>query len=177
VNTQRTVITFDVLDSTSAYLRTHSPDYPDLTVIRARDQRKGHGQRGRPWISDPDQNVLFSVLVKRVALDRLGSLMTVVRDVLLDFYRSRSIHATFKEPNDIMAGPFKITGILIESRSGSDAFSDVVIGIGMNVNQTDFDGLPATSMRLQTGKTYDCDEVFEDITHRLLDVLGSHEDR
>jgi BirA family transcriptional regulator, biotin operon repressor / biotin---[acetyl-CoA-carboxylase] ligase len=174
VKRNKTVITFKTLDSTSAYLKRHGSHYPDLTVVRALDQRSGHGQHGRVWISEASENLLFSILLKKVGLETLGGLMETLRDVMIAFFRAHGIMAMFKPPNDIMAGELKITGILIESKSTPDSFHDVVAGIGINVNQTDFKGLRATSMRLLTGTAYDCDLLFEEIIDRLLASLGSH---
>jgi BirA family transcriptional regulator, biotin operon repressor / biotin---[acetyl-CoA-carboxylase] ligase len=126
------------------------------------------------WISEASENLLFSILLKKVGLETLGGLMETLRDVILGFFRAHGIMAMFKPPNDIMANGLKITGILIESKSTADSFHDVVAGIGINVNQTDFEGLRATSMRLLTGTAYDCDLLFEEIIDRLLASLGSH---
>ena len=57
-----------------------------------------------------------------------------------------------KWPNDILAGSRKICGILIESVIKKNNLEALIIGVGINVNQTIFESAPrATSVMLETG--------------------------
>ena len=58
------LIKLDATDSTNAYLKKllASEDVPDGTVVQADWQRKGRGQMGREWYSDPGKNLTFSIL-------------------------------------------------------------------------------------------------------------------
>ena len=73
-----------------------------------------------------------------------------------------------KWPNDILAGNKKIGGILIENsiKNSGEIFS--VVGIGLNVNQTDFEGLPkASSLAVVCGHEFDKTDVLESIVTNL----------
>src|SRR5690606_38120950 len=71
---------------------------------------------------------------------------------------------SIKWPNDILADGKKIAGILIEnSFSGPHAFFSIV-GVGLNVNQTNFEGFPkASSLKNSTQKEFDIEEILHSI--------------
>src|SRR5690606_12488762 len=71
-------------------------------------------------------------------------------------------------PNDIMSANFKIGGILIENIVSEGVLAASILGIGLNVNQTDFPGLPAaSSLKLVTGQTYSLDVLLNMILNIL----------
>ena len=66
------------------------------------------------------------------------------------------IHCKIKWPNDIVLGDRKICGMLTEMSAETDWINYVVIGIGVNVNTTEFDDSikdTASSILLQTGSS------------------------
>lgn len=66
----------------------------------------------------------------------------------------------------------KLCGILIENQLEGEMLSTSIIGIGLNVNETEFSYLPqATSMRLAVGQLYDLDEVFQVIVKEVLNQV------
>ena len=73
-----------------------------------------------------------------------------------------------KWPNDIMSDNKKICGILIDNIVMENYIKDIVIGIGLNVNQTIFNNLPnATSIKNLIGTTCSIDEILEDLVKNL----------
>lgn len=132
---------------------------PEGAVVLAEYQATGRGRHGRSWTADKGQNLLFSVVLRpRLEADR-WSLITVaagvaVAETVEAFVRPH--RATIKWPNDVLLEGRKTCGILLESSlSTPDPDTVVVLGIGLNVNQTDFpDALAdtATSLRLTTGR-------------------------
>jgi BirA family transcriptional regulator, biotin operon repressor / biotin---[acetyl-CoA-carboxylase] ligase len=75
---------------------------------------------------------------------------------------------SIKWPNDIMSDTKKIAGILIENSIRPDSTFSSVVGIGLNVNQKKFIGLPnASSMVLQTEKEFDLDDVLDKVLFQL----------
>ena len=73
-----------------------------------------------------------------------------------------------KWPNDILSDNKKIAGILIENVIKLNVITGSVIGIGLNVNQTDFTDLPlASSLLLLSGQVYDLDEVLDTILKQI----------
>ncbi len=144
----------DTIDSTNSEALRRLPDLPSGTVLAAREQTAGRGQRGNTWFSEPGKNLTFSIVLKfgpgavsaRDAhyLNCLASLSVVA---LLDSFGIRS---QIKWPNDIYVGKRKICGMLLENTLCTTGLAASVIGIGLNVNQTAFPRLAnATSVALE----------------------------
>ncbi len=139
-----------------------------MTIIRANYQTKGRGQFERTWSSNKNENLLFSILLKNVKINQSGKLKQWIMEGLITFFQSQGILPEFKEPNDLYVGENKLAGILIESLSLEDTFDVVVIGIGLNINQTVFDGLKACSLATLTKHRYDLHHLFKDVIETLL---------
>ena len=146
----------DEVDSTNEVVLRGIAGIDNLSVVAARSQREGRGQRGNKWLSAAGENLTFTICVKEAAgkapLVRLNEMAALsVRDYL----RERGIAAVIKWPNDIYVGVRKICGILVENRLTS-AEVHSAIGIGLNMNQTRFPGelVNPTSMTGLTGLTY-----------------------
>lgn len=174
----------DVLDSTNSEALRRIGSIDSLSVIAARCQSAGRGQRGNSWLARPGENLTFSLVLKfqegqlkassQMQLTALGTV--VVRDYL----RSKGIRAVIKWPNDIYAGDSKICGILIENGLSGEWITHSVIGIGINVNQRDFSPsiINPTSMAMLSGETYDIDAELEEICRRfsgMIPLLSSEE--
>ena len=151
------IIRLDTIDSTNSEALRRLPDLPSATVLAAREQTAGRGQRGNTWFSEPGKNLTFSIVVKFAPgavsardahyLNCLASLSVVS---LLDSF---SIRSQVKWPNDIYVGKRKICGMLLENTLCTTGLAASVIGIGLNVNQTVFPRLAnATSMALELGQ-------------------------
>ena len=147
----------DTIDSTNSEALRRLPDLPSCTVLAAREQTAGRGQRGNTWFSESGKNLTFSIVLKfgpgavsaRDAhyLNCLASLSVVS---LLDSFGIRS---QIKWPNDIYVGKRKICGMLLENTLCTTGLAASVIGIGLNVNQTAFPRLAnATSVALELGQ-------------------------
>ena len=160
------IIKLDAIDSTNSYLRRliHEEDVDDYTIVMANKQTQGRGQMGTVWDSDKGKNLMFSVFKD-----------LTMHDVEFPFYISMAISlAIFKAfkvlnipdlyikwPNDILSADKKICGILIENVI-KNKLNSTIIGIGINVNQTEFINLPkASSLKNITGVHYNLDEVLQ----------------
>ena len=132
---------------------------PEGAVVLTEYQTTGRGRHGRAWAADKGQNLLFSVVLRpTLAPDRL-SLITVAAGVAVAETVEHFVsphRAMLKWPNDVLLEGRKTCGMLLESSIASpDTETVVVLGVGLNVNQTDFpDTLAdtATSLRLTTGR-------------------------
>ncbi len=133
-------------------------------VLVADEQIAGRGRRGAVWISPKGENIACSILLKPTlpkALWHRLSLVTglAVAEVLENYVPLAEI----KWPNDVKVGGKKIAGILVEA--GKDF---VIIGIGINVNSTNFpDELAATSLHELTGRTYSRAEILQELVTRM----------
>ena len=160
---------FDTLTSTNDEAR--NPRYVHGDIIVAEYQTKGRGQRGNRWASDAGKNLMFSVVLTPEGLAAAAqfSLLECVALALVDTFAHFRIDTSIKWTNDIYVGDRKLVGVLIENSLSGAFVSRSIVGIGINVNQTDFDpSLPnPTSMALVAGRTFDRDEVLSHFADAL----------
>lgn len=105
------------------------------------DQHDGRGQKGTVWQSEPGKNLTFSLLLTPTFLDPKQQFALTVSISLAIAQWVESLTqttATIKWPNDIYIGDRKIGGILIENVLKGKTWKFAVVGIGINVNQTEF---------------------------------------
>ncbi|WP_051615771.1 biotin--[acetyl-CoA-carboxylase] ligase [Haploplasma modicum] len=165
------IIHLDIIDSTNDYLKREYLNLENKTIVKAGYQTLGRGQFDRLWQSESNQNLLFSILYKNYELDKISDLKILIKDSLLKLLSKYNIKGTFKEPNDILVNGKKILGILIESKinSNSNYYDYVIVGIGININQTLFNNLEATSFKILNNKNYIVDEIL----NKLLEIIDS----
>ncbi len=153
----------------------------DYTAVVAKNQLKGRGQMGTSWQSEGGKNLTFSVLKNFSALrvQQQFVLNIGVSMALCDVLRTLGLsNVTIKWPNDIMSGSLKICGILIENILQGAQVSHAVIGIGLNVNQTDFGDLTkATSIKLEMDQSQNLEELLDKTLERLQFHLDSIEQK
>jgi BirA family biotin operon repressor/biotin-[acetyl-CoA-carboxylase] ligase len=144
------------------------PDDPEGAIATTDHQTGGRGRLGRSWVEPAGTSVLVSVLLRPPAelpvpqLSLVGGLAVAlaVEDAL-------QLAAQVKWPNDVMVDRRKVAGTLAEAREGV-----VVLGIGVNVNQTR-DELPAdvrapvASLRTIDGRLRDREEVLASLLAHL----------
>ncbi len=141
------------------------------TVIVAQEQTIGKGQRGNIWKSQPNLNLTFSVILEpkflkikdQFFLNIITSL--AISDALSDLAK---IALKVKWPNDIYSCEKKIGGILIENSVKGNVLNTAVIGIGLNINQKEFDRLPnATSLLNVADTVFDLEEVLNTVLQNI----------
>ncbi len=125
------------------------------SVIMADVQTQGKGQRGNIWLSESGKNLLSSFIFKsdNLSVDRQATLTWATSLSLIETLRKFNIEVQVKWPNDIVVAGKKIAGILIENQLQGSKINCSIIGIGVNLNQTSFENLNATSLLLETKKT------------------------
>ncbi|MDE7128539.1 MAG: biotin--[acetyl-CoA-carboxylase] ligase [Bacteroidales bacterium] len=157
------ILWHDTIDSTNSEAIRRLTEIDNMSVIAARCQTSGRGQRGNRWSSMPSENLTFSIVIrpgqdgipKISARDqfRISEITTIA---LTGYLKANGLEARIKWPNDIYCGDRKICGILIEHSIRDGYVTSSVIGIGLNLNQTSFPPeLPnPVSMKSLTGKSY-----------------------
>ncbi|MCD8172940.1 MAG: biotin--[acetyl-CoA-carboxylase] ligase [Alistipes sp.] len=117
-----------------------SAEYGEGDIVVAGSQMRGRGQRGNYWHSTLGCNLTLSLVVEPRFLPASEQflLSETVSLAVVDTLRRYGIESTVKWPNDIYVGDKKIAGILIENDICGTVLSRSVIGIGLNVNETDF---------------------------------------
>lgn len=155
---------FNQLDSTSAFLKRGRFSLRNFTFVSCDYQTDGHGRMGRTWVSPKNENLMFSVLIKEKKLANNFSTLSLCSAVsILKVLQNLGLNNLFiKWPNDVYANGKKICGILLESVSDDNKLSNVIVGIGLNVNTTDFIGefnTPPTSIALESQKKHNLDKI------------------
>ena len=134
------IIWLKSVDSTNEEAKRHISDIDNLSVLSALEQTEGRGQRGNSWTSPPGENLMFSIVLKFTLDARDQFVLTEIASLsVVDFLSRHGISAMIKWPNDIYVGEKKICGILIENSIRGKYISSSIIGIGLNVNQRNFD--------------------------------------
>lgn len=175
------IIKLNAIDSTNTYLKNLSKNVvlDDSIVVLTGHQTEGRGQMGAKWQSKTGQSLTFSVFkrFKDLSIQEQSMITFAVSLGIKNGLEGLGIPALhIKWPNDIMSYGKKLCGILIENQLEGEKLATSIIGIGVNVNETEFIDLPqATSMRLSTGQLYELDEVFQLIVKEVLNQLEAIE--
>lgn len=143
---------------------------PEGTVVITDHQTAGRGQRGNGWEANPGENLTFSVIVNPAFLKVVDQFnLTIITSLAVCDYLHDRLNTSIKIkwPNDVMVGPKKICGILIENSLSGENLQSSVLGIGLNVNQELFKLTSPTSMRQITGRWYELGNEFEWLLEKL----------
>src|ERR1700730_11643538 len=126
---------------------------PEGTVLVTEHQRAGRGRMGRTWVSPPRAALTFSLLVRPAAVPpaRRGWLPLFAGVAVASAVTAvTGVQTRLKWPNDVLAGPAKLGGILAEAVGDA-----VVVGVGLNVSPDPGEppppgpgGLAPTSLRI-----------------------------
>jgi BirA family biotin operon repressor/biotin-[acetyl-CoA-carboxylase] ligase len=167
------IIKLSAINSTNDYLKSLSSTrhVENFTFVVAAHQTAGRGQMGAKWDAEPGKNLTFSVLIKDLllAVNEIFTLNVAVAVSVAEALNALHLpEVCIKWPNDILAGNKKLGGILIENSIKNDGEIFSVVGIGLNVNQKDFDELPkATSLAVVAGRDFDKEQLLLEIAGRL----------
>lgn len=126
------------------------------TVVTARSQTAGRGRGGHSWFSPDAGNLYLSAVLRPDLEPRFVPPITLAAGIAVyDAVNTFGPRPSLKWPNDVLVGPRKLAGILTEMATRNGTTAHVVLGIGVNVNRTEFppelDGI-ATSVALEAGR-------------------------
>ena len=171
------IIKVNAIDSTNSFVRKFYEGNNDFepVCVRAISQTKGRGQRGSSWKTNAGENLTFSILYpqKQLNISRHFLLSATISLAVIEALAQLQIpDLKVKWPNDILSAKRKIGGILIENIVKTEGIVASIIGIGLNVNQLNFEGLPqAGSLRSLTGESFDLDELMQRILSAVQDEM------
>ncbi|WP_422361550.1 biotin--[acetyl-CoA-carboxylase] ligase [Reichenbachiella sp.] len=156
-------------NDTAADLLKEKSEIEGTTII-SQNQTQGRGQRGNSWESEPGKNATFSIILKPTTIPTQNQFQ-------LHLITTLAIHQTLfpilgkelkiKWPNDIYYRDRKLGGILIENTLKGSHIEHSIIGIGLNVNQSHFSNVHATSLSDITDSSYEVNELIEQILIEL----------
>lgn len=178
------IVKVESTESTNSLAATLAATHALPFAVAAHEQTVGRGQRGNSWESEPGQNLTLSIVWKplHVVASEQFVISQTVAVAIVEMLRHKmpefSDKIAIKWPNDIYVGNRKICGVLIENSLTGNEINRSIIGIGLNVNQTEFrsDAPNPVSMKQLTGQTYDIDLAVKflcDNVERFLNALLS----
>jgi BirA family transcriptional regulator, biotin operon repressor / biotin---[acetyl-CoA-carboxylase] ligase len=133
---------------------------PQGTVLLAEEQTGGRGRGGNVWHSARSTGIYCSVVL-RPPLPPSDVLVLSLAAGLAVHHAIREIdpalNPDLKWPNDVLLDGRKVCGILAEMNAEATRVRYIVVGIGINVNQSSFPGElrdVATSLRVATGSEW-----------------------
>ncbi|WP_010228600.1 biotin--[acetyl-CoA-carboxylase] ligase [Gillisia marina] len=159
------------------WFNTNKNVYP--ICITAHHQTSGRGQRGATWVSNAGENLTFSVIYPKPGVE-IGNQFLISAAVGLQIIKAlkhlKINNLKLKWPNDIMADGYKIGGVLIENILQNNIISASIIGVGLNINQVQFQNLPkATSLKNLTGTIYSTEEVLSLVLEQFENMMVSND--
>lgn len=168
------ILYFREIDSTNEYAWNYlSKNNPtEKTAIITSSQYAGRGQYDRKWHSTPGKNITLSVIMALNGFDlqkgfHLNIMVSI--SIIRAIRAITGIKASVKWPNDIYLNGKKLGGILIKNKVSGMSIEHTVIGIGLNVNQADFDtSAPNAISLIQThSRNIDLWNLYEGILTQL----------
>ncbi len=178
-NIGQKIVVMKTVDSTNDEVKRRAlQGEPDGLIVISDEQTAGKGRFGRVWKSDKGSGLYFSLLMRPELPPSDISAITLAAGfaVCLAVREYTGCDAKIKWPNDVIIGSKKICGILTEMAAQSDRLDYVVIGIGINVNHTEFPEeikYKASSLKLESGREIDRNDFFVEVIRQLDIVLSS----
>ncbi len=180
----RNFIYAEEVDSTNTTLLNKSNKFDkDGTVLLSEKQNEGRGRKDRVWYSTRGMNLTFSILLKdrdlsgrRINLINFASSLAVAM-AIENLYQ---LKIELKWPNDVLINGKKTAGILIESSSTGKKIERVITGIGINVNQTSFQGIyniPPTSIKEESGNNIEREILLAEVLNIFEEIIQWIDDK
>lgn len=149
------------------------------TVVFSDFQTNGRGRQNNKWESEKGKNLLASFIVepKNIRPENQFVINQLISTVLCQIIenivaKTPSLKQTvsIKWPNDIYIDNKKIAGILIEHLIIGQQIAYSIIGVGLNINQTEFQNAPnPISLKQITGKDFDIEKICQNIAEQLFE--------
>ncbi|MGN6531467.1 MAG: biotin--[acetyl-CoA-carboxylase] ligase, partial [Ginsengibacter sp.] len=159
---EENILILDKVDSTNNYAMAliRKGDGTVIKPVFALEQTRGKGRRGKHWKSIKGANIILSIplQIQGIAPSDQFQVSVAVALSCFDLFSKYILANLFiKWPNDLFINDSKAGGVLIENVIKGTLWQWAIIGIGLNINQEEFEefNFKATSLKLATGKKYD----------------------
>lgn len=175
------IIEVDNALSTNTLLASMAGEVEHGTVVLAREQSAGRGQRGNTWEAEPGKNITMSILLKPILIQpKYMHIISEIVSLLIVKVLRRHIApsqgtVSIKWPNDIYVDDKKICGILVENSLMGDYIAHSIVGIGLNVNQLEFrsDAPNPVSIGMLTGQELPVGDLARDLAADILAEMSN----
>lgn len=181
VNTKiigKDILYYDSIESTQEEAKKRLKEIKNGTIIITENQTKGIGTKGRTWYTSKGANITMTIVIyPNCSIEKLEGLTIKIAQIMQETIRDLfEISLQIKEPNDLLLNGKKIAGILTESATYQNKVTHLLIGIGFNVNETNFaceiENI-ATSLKREYEKDYSREEIIGEFIKRLDKEIGN----
>lgn len=173
----RNYICFDEIDSTQKEIwrQIDNKKIKNGLLIRAKRQTSGIGTHGRIWYST-ENNITFSFYMElNCDISKIKGITTEIANVIISIIKEKyNVNVDIKLPNDLYINGKKLGGILTESKVRGNVVKFVVIGIGINNSQLEFnDELKniATSLKKEYGIELNTENFIAEFCNKLEKII------
>jgi BirA family biotin operon repressor/biotin-[acetyl-CoA-carboxylase] ligase len=156
---------YETIASTHLYAKSlKENEIQDGMVILADNQTGGVGTHERKWFTGKGENLSFNIVfTPNCNINKFSKLTYILAECIITILKNLyNIDASIKEPNDIILNGKKMAGIITETSGRGENINRIYIGIGININQTEFSGTLneiATSLKREFNKKFDRIEI------------------
>ena len=172
----------DTVDSTNNYAMgsIHAATARHGELWFTNHQTAGKGQRGKAWATEKGKNIAMSLVLEpgKLGFKAPFNLSAAVAITCFEFFSNYAGDETkIKWPNDLFWRDRKAGGILIENVFNGKTWKWAIIGIGININQTNFDKfpIPPVSLKAITGKNFNATDLAKELYALLMKKLPEPE--
>ena len=129
-------------------------------IIITDHQFKGKGRSGNSWFMSPSKGIAMSLILLESLSFKIARLIPLVAGIAMaKTLNNRGFSPKLKWPNDILLDKIKVGGILCESKISGQSVNSMVIGMGLNVNETKLDfpedlNESTTSLSIESGHAH-----------------------
>lgn len=175
------IIYYKQLDSTNTKIAELASEGAEHgTVVYCDQQTAGKGRRGRVWESSAEDNIYMSILLRPSFETIKAPMLTLLMAYCVAEVMKRQgfSEVQIKWPNDLILAKKKICGILTEMKMKGSEIDYVVVGVGINVNNTQFPTDlkdKATSLYIQGGKQFDREQILRDVVDLFQEMYRQFE--
>ncbi|MDF1617354.1 biotin--[acetyl-CoA-carboxylase] ligase [Petrocella sp. FN5] len=179
-----TIKVYESVDSTNSEAKRMKVNKKmEEGLIIAKEQTAGKGRRGKYWASVKDEGIWASLVLVPDIPPMRASMLTLIAglSVAMAIEDKTGLGVGIKWPNDLVISGKKVCGVLTEMSTEADYIHHVVVGVGINVNQTIFDtslNHIATSLKIELGRNVNRVEIlcgflnhFESLYEKFLKIM------
>jgi len=131
---------FRIGSTNTAAMEAAANGEPEGSVFFAEEQTTGRGRGSNIWVSAPSDGIYCSVILRPQLAPADALLLSLIAGIAVAeaVEATTGLHPDLRWPNDVLLEERKFCGILTEMQAEVMRVRYVVVGIGVNVNQSSF---------------------------------------
>jgi BirA family biotin operon repressor/biotin-[acetyl-CoA-carboxylase] ligase len=172
------ILNFKTIDSTNSYLKRNYKDLNHFSWVITDEQTQGRGRLHHIWTGSKNSLMCSVLLKEEINLSIINLYPLIAAQSLHKVLSNYHDEIKIKWPNDLYIDDKKIAGILTESNIQSNQVLSIIIGFGINLNQSSFSNDLkdiASSLYLNTHQTYDKKLILNLLSIQLLIDLKNYQ--